>query len=339
MSPSAILNRKRLLVKAVISIAGCGLLLFWVDWVHLRQLTAAPNPVWLLFGYILVHLDRMLMGLKWRLLLHAINIKVSVIDAILAFYIGGFWGTFLPSTVGSDAVRISWLSYGSRNAAKIFSSVIVERVVGASALGLCAVASLLALTLYAEARSLLLWGFVLLLLGATAVLGALLFVSSIQHWVTSFFEHLLHDRLAKILQAVREATRQFHGQFRVLGLFFALSALEQLFPITVMWALARAFGVELSLLWAAIAVPIILAVSRLPISISGLGVHEGISVFMFSFAGLSPSAAILIALAGRILVLLSVAPGAFYAAFDRGRSVNLVGATQAAAEERESARP
>jgi glycosyltransferase 2 family protein len=299
-------------LKAFMSVALVTFLGWWIDWAEVTKLFGRGNGKWLTVAFVLAHGDRVLMAYKWNLLLRVLGLGVSLKTVLMAYYIGGFWGTFLPSTIGSDTVRISWLSCQVRQAPKILSSVIVERMIGAATLSICAALSLTAMTLRTKSFSPALWAFVFLF-GATAFAGGMLFTSSsVQRWISQFVQSVLHGQLNSFVEQVRRAVLEFNHRFDVLAIFFVLSMAQQLFPILAMWATAQAFGVDLTIAWAAITVPVILIVSRLPITISGIGVHEGIAVLMFSFAGVPPSASILIALTGRILGLLCVVPGAFF---------------------------
>jgi hypothetical protein len=76
--------------------------------------------------------------------------------------------------------------------------------------------------------------------------------------------------------------------------------------------LAKAYSIELSLVWLMMVVPIILAAARAPISLQGWGVQEGAYAFIFSSAGIPLSNAVMISMTGRILLILSSFPGALW---------------------------
>jgi uncharacterized protein (TIRG00374 family) len=109
--------------------------------------------------------------------------------------------------------------------------------------------------------------------------------------------------------------RQFHSTYRAyqddkrsLAVFFGLTLGEQLLPILHSWLIAKALGIDVSLLYIAGAVPLSILISRIPLSIDGLGVFEGTFILLMSLAGVSASEAITIAFTGRILQTASWLP-------------------------------
>jgi uncharacterized membrane protein YbhN (UPF0104 family) len=109
--------------------------------------------------------------------------------------------------------------------------------------------------------------------------------------------------------------RQFHLAYlayrhekRSLTAFFGLTVVQQLTPSLLLWLVARALGVEVSLLYIAGAVPLTFLISRIPVSISSLGVFEGVFMLLMSLAGLTAAESIAIALSARILEIASWLP-------------------------------
>jgi len=79
------------------------------------------------------------------------------------------------------------------------------------------------------------------------------------------------------------------GEFRdkrwLLMTFLVLSILEQAFPIIANYMWAKALSIDVPLVWLIMGMPIILAVSRLPISVKSIGIQEGAYAFVFSLGG------------------------------------------------------
>jgi hypothetical protein len=75
--------------------------------------------------------------------------------------------------------------------------------------------------------------------------------------------------------------------------------------------MGRALGLELSFWTFLLVIPIVLFLVRIPISLDGLGVQEGLYVTLFAQAGLGPSQAFLLSLVGRAVTLVGVLPGCF----------------------------
>jgi uncharacterized membrane protein YbhN (UPF0104 family) len=67
-------------------------------------------------------------------------------------------------------------------------------------------------------------------------------------------------------------------------------------------------GVDVGVLFMLGVVPLTVLISRLPISIGGLGVYEGIFALLMFLGGVSASQAVAIAFAGRILETVAYLP-------------------------------
>ena len=148
---------------------------------------------------------------------------------------------------------------------------------------------------------------------AGLVLGTVIFALSFHEGVF----HTIHDRLlgrfrdAKIMRKLR----QFHASYREyrshrgeLARFFAMTLVEQFFPIVWTWLIARGLGVQVGLLFVAGVVPLTILVARLPVGINGIGVFEGIFALLMGLAGVSTAEAVAIAFTGRIVQTVAWLP-------------------------------
>jgi len=109
---------------------------------------------------------------------------------------------------------------------------------------------------------------------------------------------------------------EFYGYFNSLkakkGLVakaFLLSLLTQLLNFTKVIILAYAMGEHIPLLIFFIFLPIVMTVTSLPISISGLGLREGSVVLLFGLIGIKPEVATALALAWFFAVFTGSLPG------------------------------
>ena len=90
--------------------------------------------------------------------------------------------------------------------------------------------------------------------------------------------------------------------------FFGLTLVQQLMPILLLWLTAQALRIELGLLDMTGVVPLSFLISRIPVSISNLGVLEGIFMVLMSLGGVSAAESIAIVLAFRFLEMASWLP-------------------------------
>jgi len=95
---------------------------------------------------------------------------------------------------------------------------------------------------------------------------------------------------------------------RALVAFFSLTFGEQWLAIVFAWVIAIGMGIHVGLLFIAGVLPLALLISRLPISIDGWGVFDGVFILLMSLAGVSAAEAVAIALAARVLQTASWLP-------------------------------
>jgi len=152
------------------------------------------------------------------------------------------------------------------------------------------------------------------LLGGGMLLGAaFLFVVSVNERAFLLFHdkvlHRVKERpIAQKFRKFHDTYRSFAADRRNLLTFFGLTFTEQLLPILDTWLVARGMGIEVGVLYFAAALPLALLISRLPISIDGIGVFEGMFIVLMSLAGLSAAQAMAIAVTSRILGTIAYIP-------------------------------
>jgi uncharacterized protein (TIRG00374 family) len=129
--------RKRLTfaVQCAVSVALLVLLFRRLDLSALRQLYATM-PIWFyLFSLSVVVAGQALYAWRWRVLLDASGVSVSLGMAVRQYFIGIFLNNFFPSTVGGDMAKVFYLGrqHGYRPVA---ASIVLDRLLS---IGLLAV--------------------------------------------------------------------------------------------------------------------------------------------------------------------------------------------------------
>jgi len=212
-------------------------------------------------------------SIRWRLLLPE-EFKGK---RLFSFYlIGSFFNTFLPGLVGGDAVKTYYLYKETNKGSLSFASVFMDRYIGFISLMTIALISFAAGFKYVKG-SLIEW------LLPTIVFSFL---------IGSFT--LLRLHLGKGIKAISE----FYGYFNayssqkiLLTKALLLSCAIQVLSILSMYIIALGLGQHIYLSYFFIFFPIIVTISTLPISISGIGLREGAFVLLFGMAGVKPEMA------------------------------------------------
>ena len=295
-------------LRISITVLACALLLIYVvDVRAVLHTLSRCDPVWALVALGAFTLDRVLMSFKWGLLLTIRGYRVTLTERLMVYCSSMMWGLALPSTVGADGIRIMLVRRFGVRVDDSLATILVERGLGFVSALLMGVMSLLLLRFLvpdaAEYNTPLLIGI------ASLLVAIVLLLLSFSSKAVSSVLNLLPERMAqsaaaRLVAKLHEAYRSLASDRGRLVLFFALTVAEQLL-ITLCYALvALALQLKFNLVFLLAAVPLAILISRLPISIDGLGVYEGIFIAIMSLAGVRPDASLALSLAARVFQIV-----------------------------------
>lgn len=299
-------------LRLLVAVGLLGLIVWQSDgtevyWELLSQMSLSG----ILVVLVVATLDRLLMAYKWLRLLRVRGCKLPLLKSMQIYCFSMLWGMALPATIGADAVRIVCTRRERIGSSEVVASILIERVIGFLAIPLLVIVSLLLLhwTGNLDPR-----------LGTAWWAGmGLLVVSMVALWL-SLSERVfnfLYERVLGRLSATRpvQILKRFHSTYRSyraarreLTIFFLLTVLEGLVTIVFFWLIAVGMRVEVGLLSMAAAVPLAYLISRLPLSVGGLGVFEGVFALVLTTAAVPVPASLSIALFGRILQIVAWVP-------------------------------
>jgi uncharacterized protein (TIRG00374 family) len=326
-----------LLLKLALGLGLIAVVLHFVDFNEMGEVVRRLEPRFILLIIALIYTDRALMVYKWNPLLHTIGIRVPFGVLFRLYVVAPCVGMFLPAGVGSDLFRAYGVSRYGFNVKAVLASILVERALGFMAmLGLVLASIGLAFYLFKEALAhfVALWWVlgsgVLLVLGMVAVY----YLVSGQGGDAS--RRLSTLLLVRQLQQIYRIAQQYKGQRGTLGVALAWTCLEQLVPIAMSFLVAQSLQVDVSIVEVAAIVPIIVLAIRLPISLGGIGVQEGLSVALYALVGVSPAEALLMNALGRVLHVGTQLPWVLHYLWSRPRSLLSSQESNAAAIEKSS---
>jgi uncharacterized protein (TIRG00374 family) len=297
-------NRILNVLKVVISLGVLLVILAKVDMEHVFQLLREMD--WLPFLAALVFLlsGSLVRAYRWGALVWALDVKVSWWRLVGLYFVGAFFGQFLPTGVGGDAVKMYELSRDDHKASAAISSVLVDRFLGLFVLFAMALVSLVGGYRLVEPKV----RFLIAVVFAGSLLGVGLVAQ--RTWIESWGQRLGIGRLlgqAKILRELYESLHQY-GTAALLKAT-AASVVWNLILVLGYYLLAVAVGIHLSLWHFFLFVPIISALLLIP-SLGGLGIREASTTILFVQAGVSEPKAVALALAYDITLLITELIGA-----------------------------
>ena len=308
-------------------------LLAWIaDPRELVQVIATANAGWLAASLGLAIANRVLMGLKWTILIRAISVPVAWGVSVKAYFAASFAGIFLPPTVGADTVRTLILTKEYANTPKIISSILVERLVGLLVLsvfaffGIVVVLSLYATIIPLSASA----GLIVAVVALTLTTGCwfvttppfAMLVNRVVNKIGSRGEKWA--RVASILRDIQISLALYRGKPLALTVFFFLTCLENIIAIVRAWFVALAFGIDIGIMLFFVITPIEQFASRLPISVHGFGIREGLFMYALSLVGVSAATGLAVGLVNHLLFIVAVLPGIWFLMAAKGRPLNAV---------------
>lgn len=275
--------RKKLawvLVKAGI---GLGLLAYLVGKIGAWELLEALQEVSIsgyLFALAVYAGGMSLRTVRWKLLLQAVGVRARLATLIRLQFIGVFFNQFIPTSLGGDGIRVLYLYRDGVPWEKGIGSVLVERVIGMLMLILLGLVSgVSGYHIYGDAR--ILW--VLAAFAAALVAGIfLLFSERAARQALDALGALRLGRLRNIFERFSRALRVYRSHPGMLLIVTIISGSFQLVVIWLFYFFSRELGMGVDFIYFLLFVPILIAVSQIPISPSGLGVREWTSEQLFT---------------------------------------------------------
>jgi uncharacterized protein (TIRG00374 family) len=268
---------------------------------------------WVLAALVAAGLCELFGILRWQLFLEMLHLRVPFAETTRLFFIGAFFNQFLPGTTGGDVVRVLYLMRDHpEHRTAGFLSVAIDR--------LFAVLVLVAMGLFfawwradwfaqSAAVSGVMQVFAAILAAMAAGLAAS-FVLTTRHLVERLPARLpFRERIVKLSglwQLCIENRRE-----AVLGALLTIPMLLSFFA--AFYFVGLAFTAKVGFLDMMSIMPLVTAVSSLPLSLNGMGVREALlDQLLFELCAAAKGTGLLISVAGMIVYLLWGLPGGWF---------------------------
>jgi uncharacterized protein (TIRG00374 family) len=272
----------------------------------LSRLAAPP----LALAAALVAVDRAISVLKWFVLVRPVLPDYPLGAATRVFFVGNFLGLLLPPGLGNDVLRAvgAWRDTG-RGAISV-SSVAMDRVLGVVSLVLFAMAMLVVSPVGPAGPELLL---------PAAVVAAVVTLAT-----AVILDRRLPDKavallgkwrrlspLASVLSRLAAALALYRSHPRALAASFALGLAVQWLRVLIAMSLGAALGLDVSAAAYHAFVPLVMALSLVPITAGGFGLREWGFVGLLSSVGVPEGEAVALSLLTFCASIFGTLPGAW----------------------------
>jgi glycosyltransferase 2 family protein len=273
------------LARALFAAALTGYLLWKANPSEVWAAATAARPGPLLAAVLLVFVDRSLMAYRWLVLLRPIphERRPSFATIMNVFFVSTFVGTFLPASVGGDAVRAYALARHDVPGAFSLASVLMDRMLGVLSVLMMAVAGLLL------ARDLAANPAVVVAIALTSLVcaaaAAVVFSTRVADAVLRVWSRMPAGRLrapvARLVEAIQGYAPWHNAMLNVLMGSLGVQVLR----IVQAYYLGVALGIAAPLSAYFAFIPLILLVMLLPVTINGLGTSQAAFVWAFARVG------------------------------------------------------
>jgi uncharacterized protein (TIRG00374 family) len=310
-----------IIVRISVSIILLIFLFKLVDKKNLIEIIKNADKPLLLIAFFIFFFNSVLCLFRWDMLLKASRIHLPFKRVIISSAGGMFFSLFLPSTIGGDLVRSIDLAAHTKRTHEVVATVLLDRLSGY--IGLVAVALLAVLFGWRFIHDNT--GVLISVAVIAAVLAAVLLI---------LFNRSLYSRINKLLQTpsagkIREFIKDLHQEMHIFrhhtdivvnNLLLSL-VIQSISPLTF-YIIALSIGIKINMFYFFIFIPIISAITLLPISIGGLGLRDTMTILFFAKAGVSKDMAFAMSLVSFFFILiLGMIGGIIYALTVRHRRI------------------
>ena len=293
---------------------------------HLKDLRVVPLLLAAAADFAMICTN----SLRWKVLLRAKGILLSLRALVYYYLVGIFFSAFLPTSVGGDFARIVGVAGSTGKRADAFASVVVERLMGFFVLiPICLISIPFVAGRLDDVRPLLLIG-----LGGLVIFAAAFAVllRPVARGISRLIDPLLNlfprFRLRERLEKAYEAIVSYRDSRGAVFQGFVLSVASRLLWVLGCYFVALAFSLDVSFATLLVVVPVVELARAIPISLSGIGVREAAFVALLGQFGVEGNLAFTYGLVVYFLFFLfSIIGGLLYAARGLGgaRAADLAG--------------
>ncbi|MFH1904574.1 MAG: lysylphosphatidylglycerol synthase transmembrane domain-containing protein [bacterium] len=249
--------------------------------------------------------------LRWQELLKGQDIYLPFFKTLELNFIGLFFNTFMPSLTGGDVVKAYYVSKHTDKRLEAATTVLIDRIVGMLALlTIGAVASLYAISdpqIRKPAISIVVFFLMI------TILCIVFFNKRLMKKISFTVKKERWQKAVVSLKRVYSAFYIYRSKKALLAEVFLMSIVIQIMSILINYQIALGLGLNVSMKYFFLFIPIIATISVVPITFAGWGLGESMYKYFFGLVtgacGLAVTMSIIIRL---IVLILNLFGGIFY---------------------------
>lgn len=253
--------------KAVVSFGLMFYLISKLDINAIYETFVQMDIVLLSFSLPFIIIMYLIKAKKWQALLNCINIRIPIRRSLEIILIGTFYGALTPGRAG----EVSRAFYLNAESSRSIPTVIMDRIIDMVCL---LILSALSIVLFFNDRNLI---YLMGLVMAIFISGTVLITN--ERIVTHVFG--MFSQSTEYKENYLRTIREIAGNKKVIFSVFSLTLGYYFLNLIVYWIVIKSLNPALNSLLT-FSLPIIVVLGNFPISISGFGVRELVSVTIFN---------------------------------------------------------
>ena len=297
------------LVKSVLSLCILALVMAFVDFRQLFNIVLSVDPWYLVAAAVVFYLDRALMAYKWDLLLRALNARVPLYVLFRTYLVTNMFLILPTPTISVDLFRLYNLSRFDVSNRAVLASMIMERAIGFVATLSVALLGLgLAFYLLQDRWTHLVeLGWATLAIAMIGLILAVITYILLRSPIRILMGLRKYPILGKLQNLLGELSKYRSFPHTITAVAVS-TILEQFVPLIAAYLIVQALHIDVSLVELIVVIPIATLAMRIPVSLGGFGVQEGLYVALFGIIGVSVTEAVLLSTTSKLLVVITSLP-------------------------------
>lgn len=266
---------------------------------------SSSNIGYLTSACVLSIIFQILVSSRLKLLVEQQEIPISLYDVFKINLIAAFYGLFLPAkNITGGAIRFYELSKVNNKKAEALASIILDRIF--ATIALCAVGVLFWLMDWPHATGNFSYSLIFIF-GILLIVIILLSDVRILNPLLKFFEILKLSSFNRSLSKFYESLSKYRTiPIKSLAFILILSVLIHFLDVLVYFLLTKSLGLNVSVVTVGWIRSATILATMVPVTISGLGVREGVLIFLLKPYGVTGEEAFALSILVFLVTILLV---------------------------------
>ena len=312
-----------ILIKIVISVGILYFLFRGMDMGAFVETIKAIKPISIVAAIVLILCIQCISSLRWQILLKK-DFDAPYFKLLSMYLIGMFFNNFLPTLVGGDLIKTYYLYKQTGKGSVALASIFLDRYAGFTALIFNTVIALIFGHYLLKGTGFI--SFFLILVAGYICASLVIWVDFMHRWAMSIMSKIHMYGINHKIDEFYKVLMGYKGHMVGFYKAFGLSILVQAGVVVAYFILGWGIGMDVSIGYFFLFIPLATVASMVPISLAGLGVREGIFIYLFTKIGVSQVEALSLSLLFFFATLLvSVLGGIEYVRIGGKKAVEVEG--------------